>query len=64
MRQFIPKLAAECRLERTSFAICGDGSGWLPYHFEKERKVIDYNIDVLEAVFSPLGLTITVNLPP
>ncbi|WP_306330971.1 substrate-binding periplasmic protein [Vibrio injensis] len=51
-------------LERTSLAICGDGGGWPPYHFEKERKVIGYDIDVLEAVFSPLGLTITVDLPP
>ena len=51
-------------LERTSLAICGDVSGWPPYHFEKERKVIGYDIDVLEAIFSPLGLTITVDLPP
>lgn len=51
-------------LERTSLAICGDGGGWPPYHFEKERKVIGYDIDVLEAIFSPLGLTITVDLPP
>ncbi|WP_217522381.1 substrate-binding periplasmic protein [Vibrio metschnikovii] len=51
-------------LERTSLAICGDGGGWPPYHFEKERKVIGYDIDVLEAIFLPLGLTITVDLPP
>lgn len=50
--------------ERTSLSVCGDGGSWPPYHFEKERKVIGYDIDVLEAIFSPLGLTITVDLPP
>ncbi len=50
--------------ERTSLSVCGDGGGWPPYHFEKEGKVIGYDVDVLEAVFTPLDISIITELPP
>lgn len=52
-------------LERNSLSACGDGGGWPPYHyFDNNRVVIGYDVDVLDKIFTPLGTSISVELPP
>lgn len=51
-------------LERTSLSVCGDGGGWPPYHFSQYRAVVGYDIDVLQAIFAPLGVSLSAELPP
>lgn len=51
-------------LERTSLSVCGDDHDWPPYHFTKDAAVVGYDIDVLEAIFTPLNVSISVTLLP
>ena len=51
-------------LVRTTLSVCGDGASWPPYHFAKDGKVIGYDVDILDAIFKPLGVSVDTELPP
>lgn len=51
-------------LERSSLLICGDAAGWPPYHFSRDEKIVGYDVDILQAIFSPMGISIYAELPP
>ena len=44
--------------------VCGDGAGRPPYTFEVNGGVRGYDVDVLEAILTPLGVKFEVTMPP
>lgn len=43
---------------------CGDGAGWPPYTFVQNNDVIGYDVDVLDEILRPAGISFTVEMPP
>jgi len=54
----------------TTLHFCGDGAGWPPYTFfehkngVKTKKIIGYDLDVVQKILSPLGLKSKFSMPP
>ncbi|WLD58608.1 transporter substrate-binding domain-containing protein [Salinispirillum sp. LH 10-3-1] len=54
--------ATALRGEHLTF--CGDGAGWPPYTFELNGEVLGYDLDVLDAILTPAGITFDVVMLP
>lgn len=44
--------------------VCGDGAGWPPYTYELAGEVAGYDVDVLERILTPAGVSFTVEMQP
>lgn len=43
---------------------CGDNAGWPPYTYENDGAVKGYDLDVLAAIFDPMGVKFEVQMLP
>jgi len=57
-------LASASSLSGGSIKACGDGAGWPPYTFIRGDTVVGYDVDVLNEILTPLGVSFTVEMPP